>query len=198
MYSYYAAVKEFHIAFNQLAPDKPTKLTPQQLLGRMRLITEELAELLTALDKKDIVETADALGDLIYVTVGTYVAHGYNPEELNDWLLHVTRKEVPIIRDAAKAITDKTPLCLEYIWKMYHLLSAYNLMDDTEVIGAMVITELMLAAVLDLPIEKIFQQIHASNMTKVGGRQEGGKFIKPATYKPVDLSWVKDYCKEVA
>jgi predicted HAD superfamily Cof-like phosphohydrolase len=46
------------------------------------------------------------------------------------------------------------------------------------------------AIVLNLPMDEIFRQVHASNMTKRGGHTEGGKWIKPATYKPVDLSWL--------
>jgi len=43
-----------------------------------------------------------------------------------------------------------------------------------------------------LPIDEIFEQIHMSNMSKVGGTiDKSGKLIKPENYRPVDLSWVK-------
>lgn len=43
---------------------------------RVRLILEETAELLEALENRDKVATADALADLAYVVVGTAVAYG--------------------------------------------------------------------------------------------------------------------------
>lgn len=38
-------------------------------------------------------------------------------------------------------------------------------------------------------ISPIFQEVHRSNMTKVGGhRAENGKWIKPDTYSPANLA----------
>ncbi len=45
-------------------------------LLRARLMLEELAETLFALSKGDMVELADGLADIVYVTVGTAVAYG--------------------------------------------------------------------------------------------------------------------------
>jgi len=43
-----------------------------------------------------------------------------------------------------------------------------------------------------LPMDKIFRQIYASNMSKKDGHlDKSGKWIKPDNYKPVDLSWIK-------
>jgi predicted HAD superfamily Cof-like phosphohydrolase len=45
-----------------------------------------------------------------------------------------------------------------------------------------------------LPMDKVFRQIHESNMTKVGGHKDGsGKWVKPDTYTPVDLKWLLDW-----
>ena len=42
-----------------------------------------------------------------------------------------------------------------------------------------------------LPMDKIFEQIIVSNMSKKDGHlDESGKWIKPDNYKPVDLSWL--------
>lgn len=44
-----------------------------------------------------------------------------------------------------------------------------------------------------LPMNPILIEIHESNMTKKGGKLDASKkLIKPSTYKPVDLSWIKD------
>lgn len=45
---------------------------------RIDLIEEELSELVSALDWYDIVETADALADLVYVIYGTAITLGIN------------------------------------------------------------------------------------------------------------------------
>ena len=39
-----------------------------------------------------------------------------------------------------------------------------------------------------LDMEPIFDEVHRSNMTKIGGhKREDGKWIKPETYEPPDL-----------
>ncbi len=48
-----------------------------------------------------------------------------------------------------------------------------------------------------IPMKKVFDQVHANNMTKVGAdghvhKDFSGKVIKPEGYKPVDLSWILD------
>lgn len=49
------------------------------------------------------------------------------------------------------------------------------------------------AEVLDIPLELVFEAVHGNNMTKLGpdGRpivREDGKFLKPDTYVPLDVS----------
>ncbi len=51
---------------------------------RVRLIVEELGELLSAIAQPDAVEVADALADLVYVVVGTAVAFGVDLPEVWD------------------------------------------------------------------------------------------------------------------
>ena len=45
---------------------------------RVSLIKEELDELIEAIDKKDLVEVADALTDILYITYGAGHAFGIN------------------------------------------------------------------------------------------------------------------------
>ena len=51
---------------------------------RYNLIKEELNELKDAIDKKDIVEVADALTDILYVTYGAWHAFGINLDNCFD------------------------------------------------------------------------------------------------------------------
>ena len=48
---------------------------------RINLIKEELDELIEAMNKKDLVEVADALTDILYVTYGAGHAFGINLDD---------------------------------------------------------------------------------------------------------------------
>lgn len=51
-------------------------------MRRCQLMLEELGELIIALDEKDPVATSDAIGDLLYVVLGTGVTYGIPCEEV--------------------------------------------------------------------------------------------------------------------
>lgn len=51
------------------------------------------------------------------------------------------------------------------------------------------------AQLMDIPFTKVFEEVMASNMSKVGPdgvvlRRPDGKVLKPSTYRPADLSWL--------
>lgn len=62
-------VERFHLIMDQPILDSP-QIPNSRKDFRVSLITEETKELIEALDKGDLVETADALGDLLYVVLG--------------------------------------------------------------------------------------------------------------------------------
>lgn len=62
----------------QDVPDMPTLSTKEVQVLRVRLIQEELDELAEAYAADDIVAAYDACLDLLYVVVGTGVAHCFN------------------------------------------------------------------------------------------------------------------------
>ena len=118
MIDYLKLVKEFHKLFNLPIGDKPKNLDTKQFSLRNRLILEEFSEYCKAVGENDIVEIADALGDLLWVVFGTAIEHG-------------------------------------------------------------------------LPMDKIFEQIAESNMSKIDGHKDNsGKWIKPKNYKAVNLTWL--------
>ncbi len=44
------------------------------------------------------------------------------------------------------------------------------------------------AVSLGIDMEPVFQEVHRSNMSKVGGhKREDGKWVKPPTYSPADI-----------
>ena len=76
-------VKEFHEKFEVEAPDYPG-IQFDKIQLRYDLIQEELYEFLRAAEKGDLIETADAIGDMLYVVFGTAVSFGINAEAVVD------------------------------------------------------------------------------------------------------------------
>ena len=71
------AVAEFHNAFGIESADSPIANIPSQtVLLRYNLMKEENEEYLDAAQKNDLVEVADALGDMLYILCGTILSHG--------------------------------------------------------------------------------------------------------------------------
>lgn len=77
-------VKEFHETFGIVVNDKPTLPDMQTSMLRVKLIHEELVELSQAMAEGDLVETADAIGDLLYVVFGTAVSCGIDMSPIMD------------------------------------------------------------------------------------------------------------------
>src|SRR5690606_14838021 len=71
-----SAVAEFHRTFNYFVLDKPTVPDDSRCRLRVALLAEELKELETAIQEKDLTEIADALCDLQYVLSGAVLEFG--------------------------------------------------------------------------------------------------------------------------
>ena len=71
------AVKLFHKKFNIDYLDKPSAKIPEKIKElRFKLMEEENLEYLKATKDDDIIEIADALGDMLYILCGTIICHG--------------------------------------------------------------------------------------------------------------------------
>ena len=71
------SVADFHDAFGIENNHQPTvKLTKKEIDLRFRLMQEENEEYLEAANNGDLVEVADALGDMLYILCGTILKHG--------------------------------------------------------------------------------------------------------------------------
>lgn len=71
------SVKEFHTAFAIGYKEQPhANLGEAKNLLRFNLMKEENEEYLEAANNNDIVEIADALGDMMYILCGTIIEHG--------------------------------------------------------------------------------------------------------------------------
>lgn len=69
-------VFDFHKKYNGHIEDIPNIGTSELRMLRSRLIGNEFSEFLTACNTKNLVEIADALGDLLYVVYGAAVSFG--------------------------------------------------------------------------------------------------------------------------
>lgn len=79
------AVEEFHNAFGLGVSNIPkADLGEAKLNLRYKLMAEENDEYLEAAKCNDLVEVADALGDMLYILCGTILEHGmqYKIEEV--------------------------------------------------------------------------------------------------------------------
>lgn len=71
-----AAVKTFHHAFGISNAQEPCTVDLKTALLRYKLMREENEEYLKAAEEGDMVEIADALGDMLYILCGTILKHG--------------------------------------------------------------------------------------------------------------------------
>ena len=70
-------VERFHDAFKIENKDSPTTaIGDNQIELRYRLMQEENDEYLKAAKEGDLIEVADALGDMLYILCGTILKHG--------------------------------------------------------------------------------------------------------------------------
>ncbi len=79
------AVQDFHNAFGLGVKEIPiAKLSEEKLKLRFDLMAEENEEYFEAAQNNDLVEVADALGDMLYILCGTILEHGmqYKIEEV--------------------------------------------------------------------------------------------------------------------
>ena len=77
-------VGTFMKTFGQEVKSDPSFSTDKINKLRLSLIKEELEELSDAMQKKDLIEVADALTDILYVTYGAGHAFGINLDKCFD------------------------------------------------------------------------------------------------------------------
>ena len=106
------AVEAFHKAFKIWYSNQPTVDLAENILElRFRLMEEENLEYLEAAKNKDMVEVADALGDMLYILCGTILTHGmqHKIEEVFDEIQRSNMSKLgadgaPIYREDGKVM----------------------------------------------------------------------------------------------
>ena len=102
-------VKTFMQTFGQDVKSSPAFSTDKINDLRYNLIKEELDELKLALDNKDLLEVADALTDILYVTYGAGHAFGIDLDKCFDEVQNSNMSKLgsdgkPIYNDAGKVM----------------------------------------------------------------------------------------------
>lgn len=69
-------VEEFHAHIGEVIADAPTRATAALVERRGNIISEEVTEYVEAGLRGDLVEVADAIGDMLYTVIGAAVMHG--------------------------------------------------------------------------------------------------------------------------
>jgi len=102
-------VKTFMETFGQEVKSKPSFNTDKINKLRFDLIKEELEEFKEALDGKDLLEVADALTDILYVTYGAGHAFGIDldkcfEEVQNSNMSKLDENKKPIFNESGKVM----------------------------------------------------------------------------------------------
>ncbi|MEZ4809287.1 MAG: nucleoside triphosphate pyrophosphohydrolase family protein [Allomuricauda sp.] len=106
------AVELFHVSFGLGVSQKPmANLGKDKNHLRFNLMDEENKEYLEAANNGDLIEVADALGDMLYILCGTILEHGmqYKIEEVFDEIQRSNMSKLgpdgkPIYREDGKVL----------------------------------------------------------------------------------------------
>ena len=107
--SNFSKVGVFMKTFGQEVKDKPSFSTDKINKLRIDLIREELDELTDAMNKKDLLEVADALTDILYVTYGAGHAFGVDLDKCFEEVQNSNMSKLgsdgkPIYNDSGKVM----------------------------------------------------------------------------------------------
>ena len=170
-------VREFHEKFGHEVGATPAVRFRELRTG---LIAEETLEVLDAIKANDLVDTVDGLCDLVYVCYGAAVTFGVDLES------HVCpAKPEPgaavEIRDGkvwGRRILDASANAVTAIY-------IRDLVDAVEGLSRLISEIWLAAAAFGIDLEPYYDEVHRTNMLKVGGsKREDGKILKPKGWQP--------------
>lgn len=184
-------VLEFHQIFNHpIRFGAPNVDVPEKYL-RVGMIEEEVGEFDDAFKASDLLEMADALGDIVYVCYGAALCFGIDLDTpsyaVDDEFLGQAHSTLNLL------LSDfGTSLVME-LEKGVDNNDAY----DVEVIlGTILSSAIGAADVLGIPLDEVISAIHRSNLTKLGADgkpiyfedgpkkgkvQKGPNYVKPTS-----------------
>ena len=178
-----AQVKEFNNLYEVERATTPTTRVPADKL-RYSLIKEEFEELLEAIENFDLVEIADALGDIQYVTHGAIDV--FNLEEVvNELPEHNNLPQYSNGIGIADAYAQET-----HLTNLKDAILTNNVRWAARILKDILRDVVRSANYFGIDLEYVVSAIHKSNLTKLGEngevlrRPEDNKVIKGQNYMP--------------
>lgn len=169
-----AALLEFHRTFKVAVRTVPVA-TPPEASTRKILLAEEVQEFADAVADDDLVEIADALGDISYIAWGCGTVHGID------------------LDTAFAAVHSPTGDPDEYARAYFDAMEAGDIAAVTISLACLLRRCADLATSYGFDIVDVLQEIHRSNMTKLdeNGRaivRPDGKIVKGPNFEPPNLA----------
>ncbi len=174
-----AQVKEFNTIYDVPMSNTPTTRVVADKL-RFDLIAEELQELRQAVKDFDIVEVADALGDIQYVAHGAVLVFG---------LEGVIENIDPVFPEDNALITNESAQS-DILHGLKVAILRNNVEDTAGILRGLLICVERAAKFFDIDLEYVVNAIHKSNLTKLGENGEvirrpgDNKVLKGPNYSP--------------
>lgn len=199
MKTHFQLVGEFHIVFDYPVRDKPYfnvfQEDPKLLQSRLAFVREERDEFLEALEKSDLVEMADALCDLNYFAYGSGQCFGINLDRELELANHSKITNLY----SGKNVDSKILRQKEQIYTLIDIVTVHiNQFEkaittaDFEMVvkslTSIIISTYELGYYLNFDMDKMFREVHRSNMTKVCHNMRDAKeslrlYLEEARYK---------------
>lgn len=173
-------VRAFHVACGLPYSDIPVALADYPGDLRVRLLLEESRELREAVRAHDLVETIDALCDVLYVAYGAA-----------DCLGEVVQTDIRDFSPSGRPRIDWEGMGWISGWVEYGVDGFARALKDgkrAEMVESLEAVVGMCAdaqELLGIELFPFFAEVQASNMVKVGGpRNQHGKLMKPPGWQP--------------
>lgn len=191
-------VLDFMLKFEQPISDVPIVRDTKAKILRYSLIEEERNELVAAYFYKDecqeqyLIETADALIDLLYVLYGIYGDFGLDIStdvtfDVDQHILHTPRYNTNDSKIEHLIFCTLPSLTHRLYSDIFN--NNFNGMSRVSIIIEAVILKLL--DLHNLPLYDLFYEVHESNMSKLHDgkvvKNDKGKVIKSPNYKPADI-----------
>lgn len=158
-------VKEFMLTANQ-----PFN-TFKDIIPRIRYIEEEVNELRDAIENDDLIEIIDALCDILYVVYGTSLSFGFSNDINSNSLDNVDTINTINTIDTINTLYEKRMYYFNRINNQFltfkSLVSKPKFIYFAEnVLKIITLYVYEFAKAFDIDIDKAFNIVHISNMTK--------------------------------
>ncbi|NKY60375.1 nucleoside triphosphate pyrophosphohydrolase family protein [Nocardia flavorosea] len=156
----------------------------------LALIDEEAGELCDALNARDMIEVADGIADLLYVTAGLILRIGGRALVDLPNLVNITHR-APGWDVYDSEFTDYPEKIESAVANLKYAVERREHHLTCNYAEILVLSVAALGSILALPMEAVWRSVQASNLSKIVGgkvlRNDANKIVKPPTYMPPDI-----------